>query len=97
MDRNLIAALFVAALSLLASAILDHQAGSTIRHGVALLLPLAVIGYPSVMDSGFRQSWRGLFSGTEGPSPAFLLQIAAWLLLLALIATHHYMRLSRLA
>jgi hypothetical protein len=85
--RPLLAALGIAAASVAAS----HwfQPGyPTFRHAASLLLPLAVFAFPQYLEAGSRMAWRG--EGRFGvPAPAIILQVAAGLALVALIAAHH--------
>jgi hypothetical protein len=66
------------------------SAEASARHAGMLLLPLAAIAFPEAMDAGYRRSCRGIAHGGEGPTPAILVRIAAWVLLVVSVAAHHY-------
>jgi hypothetical protein len=91
MDRITIAAAIFAGASVVASLLTGHDSGATSRHAFMLVLPLAVIAFPQLLDIGFRNSWDGMSHGGEGPTPGGILRIGAWLLLIALVIAHHSM------
>lgn len=89
MDRSSLWGLVVAGGSVLVSATSARNAELTMRHGCSLLLPLVVIAFPEASDSVFRRSWSGLAHGGEGPAPAMVIRLAAWVLLIVLVMVHH--------
>jgi len=88
MDRSGVWGLVVAGGSVLASAARAGNAELTVRHACSLILPAAVIAFPEVSDVIFRRSWRGLAHGGEGPAPAVVIRLAAWILLIVLVLVH---------
>jgi hypothetical protein len=89
MDRSGVWGLVVAGGSVLVSAARARIAELAVRHGCSLLLPLVVIAFPEASDFIFRRSWSGLAHGGEGPTPAMVIRLAAWVLLIALVMVHH--------
>lgn len=90
MDRSGVWGLVVAGGSVLVSAASARNAEFTVRHGCSLLLPLVVIAFPEVSDFIFRRCWSGLAHGGEGPAPAMVIRLAAWVLLIVLVLVHHF-------
>jgi hypothetical protein len=88
-ERVIVAALLFAGASVLASAIHNGNATMAARHACALLLPLAVIAFPEAIEAGYRRSFRGSAHGGEGPTPAIVIRVAAWCLLIVLVVIHH--------
>ena len=88
MNRSGVWGLIVAGCSVLVSAASARNVEITVRHACSLLLPLAVIAFPEVSDVLFRRSWRGLAHGGEGPAPAVVIRLAAWILLIVLVLVH---------
>ena len=91
MDRMTVAALIFASVSVLATAVRNDNAEASVRHACMLLLPLAAIAFPEAMEAGYRRSWRGRAHGGEVPTPAIIIRVVAWALLIVLVAAHHCM------
>ena len=89
MDRSGLWGLVVAGGSVLVSAVSARSVELTVRHACFLILPLAAIAFPEASDDVFRRSWRGLAHGGEGPAPAVVIRLAAWVLLIVLVLVHH--------
>jgi hypothetical protein len=94
-DLVTLAAILVAGVSLAASALLYDSLAMTFRFGCALLVPLAAIAFPEVLDAMFRRSRSGFSHGGEGPTPPLIIRVGAWLLLIVTIVAHHALALAR--
>src|SRR5690606_41707051 len=84
-DLSTWGALAVAAISLAVSAWSSQRAGENVFYAVVLLPLVLVIAWPEIAAAGWRASLKGFQHGGEGPSPAWLIRIAAWLCLAAVI------------
>ncbi len=89
-DRSRLLAFLVAGGSTLAIGARTGNFELTVRHACFLLLPLVVIAFPEVSDFLFRRSWAGLAHGGEGPTPAVVIRLAAWLALFMVVLFHQY-------
>jgi hypothetical protein len=89
-DRSSLLALLVAGGSTLAIGVRTGNFELTVRHACFLILPLVVIAFPEVSDFIYRRSWAGLAHGGEGPTPAVVIRLAAWLLLIVVVLVHQY-------
>jgi hypothetical protein len=89
-DRVTVAALLFAGVSVLATSV-SGDGSVAARHACMLLLPLAVIAFPEAIEAGYRHSRRGFAHGGEGPTPAIVIRVVAWGLLIVLVAAHHCM------
>ncbi|PQO27933.1 hypothetical protein C5Y96_16250 [Blastopirellula marina] len=81
-DRGRIAACTLAGTSLVVHLITTLNIEAVLSHAIFLLLPLSVIFWPEYCDRAFRESDRGRTHSTTGPTPAIMVQIAGWILLL---------------
>ena len=97
MDRVTLAAIAVACASVAVSAALHPDVALPVRHAAALVIPLTLIAFPSANEAGFRSTFRGVVHGGEGPTPAALVRIAAWVLLVILVVVHHAIGSARVA
>lgn len=89
MDRGTWAALIIAGASVATSAWFHFTPLGTVRYACALLFPLAVIAWPAAFESAYRRDRSGPSTGGEGPVPAGMVRVVAWLLLLTMIAARH--------
>jgi hypothetical protein len=55
---------------------------------------LAVIAFPELVESSFRRSWRGRAQGDSNPAPATVMRVVGCLLLITLVAAHHFLALG---
>jgi hypothetical protein len=94
LDRVTLTSLLVATASVLASAVAWGDVGYTVRHVCSLVVPLAVIAFPECLDVGFRRSWSGFPHSGAGLAPGVVVRVGGWLLLLTLIAVHHYLAIA---
>jgi len=94
LDRVTILALVVAAGSMAVSAIFHGSSEFTVRHGLGLLFPLAVIAWPEILDRAFRHSRHGFSHGGEGPAPSAVIRVVAWVLLVTMVTAYHAMAFS---
>ncbi|WP_146118667.1 hypothetical protein [Blastopirellula marina] len=81
-DRQRIAAICVAILSVLLTGMATFDAEILFRQCFGLLLPLSIIFWPEVMDQAFSRSKLRSHGGE--PAPGIMLQIVAWIALLLL-------------
>lgn len=95
LDRVTIAALVVAGVSVAVSFGVHPRAEVPIRHAFALVIPLAIIVFPGIIEAGFRGSYRGRAHGGE-PTPEVFIRVAAWVLLGVIVIVHHAMGFARL-
>jgi hypothetical protein len=89
LDWATLLALAIAAVSVVVSALVRGNPAVTFRHVCVLLLPLAAIAWPEFLDGVFRHARSGYVHGGEGPAPALLVRIAAWILLSVIVVVHH--------
>jgi hypothetical protein len=89
MDRGTFLALLVAGGSLTASALREAGPAPTLRHGFAMVLPLAAIAFPEMIEFGYRRSWHGIAHGGEAPAPAAAVRGVAWFLLVVMVLLYH--------
>ena len=88
-DRSSKLALLLASGSVLVNHVSMGNLEFTLRYACALVLPLGVILYPEESDYIFRRSWHGIAHGGEGPAPAAIIRVAAWILLIAITLIPH--------
>lgn len=79
-DRQRIAAICVAILSVLLTGMATFDAEIIFRQCFRLLLPLSIIFWPEVMDQTITKF--DLRAPEREPAPAIMLQIVAWIVLL---------------
>lgn len=92
MDRVTVAALVVAATSVIASLGSGQDGVHCAFYGLWLAVPVVIIAYPEIADWAFRTSRSGFVHGGEGPVPATLIRASAWILLVVIIVVHHSMQ-----
>ncbi|QDU77261.1 hypothetical protein Pan97_43270 [Bremerella volcania] len=80
-DRGRIAACAVASLSLVVHLLSSLNVEAIVSHAIFLLLPLSVIFWPECCDRMLRLSSEGRPHSTGEPTPAFMLQVVGWILL----------------
>lgn len=95
MERGTIAALIVAFASLIASVVWHHNARLLYYHAIALILPLGCIAFPEIVEAAYRSSFHGQVHGGSGATPAFVIRIAAWALLVVVVFVHHTVAFAR--
>jgi len=81
-NRGRIAACAVASTSLLFHLLVSLSIQGVASHALFLLLPLSVIFWPEHCDRIFRLSSEGHGHSTAEPTPAIMLQLVGWILLL---------------
>ena len=93
MERVPLVAILVSTISLAACVFRGDDAESFVRHALCLAICAVIIAIPDHIEASYRISFRGSAHGGE-PTPAAALQVVAWMLLIALIALHHFVRFA---
>ena len=88
LDRGTLAAIVIACVSIAASGLAGHDARVTAGHAVLLAISIGIIAFPDVINMGYRRTYQAMAHGSE-PTPALLVRIAAWILLLVLVISLH--------
>lgn len=89
-DRQRIAAVSVAILSVLLTGMMTFDAEILFRQCFRLLLPLSIIFWPEVIDQTINKFDLRAHGGE--PAPAIMLQIVAWIVLFVLGYWHFVIR-----
>ncbi len=92
MDRATVAALVVAATSVIASLVSGQSEVHCAFYGLWLIVPVLIIAYPEIAEWAFRTSRSGFVHGGESPVPPTMIRASAWVLLVVIIVVHHSMQ-----
>jgi hypothetical protein len=89
MDRHVIIAAGVATTSVVVSFLRFDHARLAVLHAMSMIVPLALIAFPDAFDAAFGRLVRLVAKDANPATPAIMLQVSGWLLLVAIVATQH--------